>query len=58
MYSADTQLRIRRLKRRVEAAATDLLFDRTEKGPRPEQNLERLLRQRKQRGEHERAALG
>ncbi len=45
MNSAETELRLRRLTRRAEAA-WEVLFPAAEKEPEPEERLEAYLRQR------------
>ena len=45
MYSAVTELRLRRLKRKLKGAH-GLLFNTEKKEPKPEERLKRHLRQR------------
>lgn len=45
MHSAVTELRLRRLRRKLERAH-EMLFGTPEKEPEPEERLERYLRQR------------
>lgn len=45
MYSAVTELRLRRLKRKVKLAH-ELFFSKKEKEPMPEERLERYVEQR------------